>query len=169
MADEQSRERPRRTSGVLFVCTGNICRSPTAAGVFRTMVSRGGLSERFRIDSCGTYSGHIGQPPDPRAKEHALRRGYDISDSRARLLRTDDFVTFDHILAMDQGHLRELQRLATPPTRDRVQLFLDFAPHLPAREVPDPYYGESADFERALDLIERGAASLLIAVRKELR
>ncbi len=168
MTDAQSRERPRRTIGVLFVCTGNICRSPTAAGVFRTMVSRVGLSERFRIDSCGTYSGHLGQPPDRRAHEHALRRGYDIGGMRARLLRPDDFVTFDHLLAMDEGHLRVLRRMATPPTRERVRLFLDFAPNLPTREIPDPYYGEAADFERALDLIERGAASLLVAVRKEL-
>ncbi|HJS33121.1 MAG TPA: low molecular weight protein-tyrosine-phosphatase [Alphaproteobacteria bacterium] len=169
MADEQSRGRPRRTIGVLFVCTGNICRSPTAAGVFRTMVSRVGLSERFHIDSCGTFSGHVGRPPDPRAQDHALRRGYDIGEIRARLLRADDFVTFDHLLAMDEGQLQVLRRMATPPTRERARLFLDFAPNLPTREVPDPYYGEAADFERALDLIERGAASLLVAVRKELK
>ena len=168
MTADQSRARPRRTIGVLFVCTGNICRSPTAAGVFRTMVSRVGLSERFRIDSCGTFSGHLGQPPDRRAQEHALGRGYDIGDMRARLLRPDDFVTFDHLLAMDEGHLRALRRLASKPTRARVRLFLDFAPNLPTREIPDPYYGEAADFERTLDLIERGAAGLLVAVRKEL-
>ena len=151
--------------GVLFVCTGNICRSPTAEGVFRAMVERAGLATGFNIDSAGTYDGHVGEPPSREAVRAAARRGYDISALRARHLVAEDLRRFDHVLAMDRGHLRALRALAPAGLRDKPRLFLDTAPDLGVQEVEDPWYGTVADYERALDTIEAGCAGLLEQLR----
>lgn len=153
---------------VLFVCTGNICRSPTAEGVFRALVAREGLAARITTASAGTHGYHIGDPPDPRAIAHAKRRGYDISALRARRLESRDFEHYDLLLACDAGHQAFLSRLAPHDRRGRVALLMDYAPELGLKEVPDPYYGSAADFEHVLDIVEPAAAGLLAAIRREL-
>ncbi len=153
---------------MLFVCTGNICRSPTAEGVFRALVERGGLSQRIISASAGTHGSRIGYPPDPRAIEHARRRGYDLSALRARRLEVGDFERYDLLLACDTGHHAFLSRLAPRDTRGRVALLMDYAPELGLKEVPDPYYGGAADFEHVLDIVEPAAAGLLAALKREL-
>lgn len=155
-------------ASVLFVCTGNICRSPTAECVFRALVARAELSARIATDSAATHDYQLGQPPDPRAIEAARRRGYTLGDHFARQVDTDDFHRFDWILAMDEYNLVALHSLEPRSHRACVALFLDFAPHLWQREVPDPYHGETKDFERVLDLAELGATALLDVVRFEL-
>lgn len=151
--------------GVLFVCTGNICRSPSAEAVFRAMAVREGLGAAFRVDSAGTESGHFGEPPSRLAVATAARRGYDLAGLRARDVAADDVARFDHVLAMDRGHLRALRRLAPSAPEGRVRLFLAHAPELALTEVPDPWHGGPADYERALDLIEAGCAGLLRDLR----
>jgi protein-tyrosine phosphatase len=138
---------------ILFVCTGNICRSPTAEGVFRSLAEKAGLD--LRIESAGLGDWHVGQPPDERAQHHAKGRGYDLSAQRARQVRLRDFDDFDLILAMDRGHLRALERMAPPKHRARIRLFAA------DRDVPDPYYGGADGFEQVLDLVEDQCASLL--------
>jgi len=150
---------------VLFVCTGNICRSPTADGVFRHLVREAGLESRVKVDSAGTHDYHVGEPPDERAQHHALRRGYDLSALRARKVAHDDFEQFDLLLAMDRGHLRILQRLAPPEHRHKLRLFMDFATARRLDEVPDPYYGGSRGFEEVLDMVEDAARGLLADLR----
>lgn len=150
---------------ILFVCTGNICRSPTAEGVFRALVEANGLAESIVVDSAGTGSWHVGKPPDRRAREAALRRGVDITDQRARQVRTEDFDRFDLVLALDQGHYRELELLCPDGSGDRLRLFLDFAPALGTGDVPDPYYGGGDGFETVLDMIEAASAGLLAEIR----
>lgn len=148
---------------VLFVCTGNICRSPTAEGVFRQKVESAGLANRVQCDSAATHGYHIGSPPDPRAVTHAAQRGYRLDSLRGRLVTPDDFQHFDLILAMDRGHYDHLSRMR-PSDGDGVaelRLFLG-----DGAEVPDPYYGGGEDFERVLDLIEEGCAPLILEVRK---
>lgn len=152
---------------VLFVCTGNICRSPTAEGVFRHLVMQAGLDRRIAADSAGTHGYHVGEPPDPRSQRAAKARGVDLSDLRARKVTAADFAEFDCILAMDHGHLTQLRRMAPPDSRATVALFLDYAPGAAGREVPDPYYGEGNHFTEVLDLCEAGAAGLLEAIRRE--
>lgn len=154
------------TIGVLFVCTGNICRSPTAEGVFRTLVQRAGLSDKFTIDSAGTYDGHAGEAPSPPAVEAAARRGYDLSDLRARPLVPEDVERFEYPLAMDRGHLAALRRIAPIALLDRPRMFLEFTPQLGLRDVADPYQRGPEDYERALDLIEAGCAGLLAELKK---
>lgn len=144
---------------ILFVCTGNICRSPTAEGVLRTMASSAGVDIQW--DSAGICDYHVGEAPDPRARRAAARRGYDLSRLRARQIGTDDFSRFDLILAMDAGHVAALNRRCPEPLRDRIRLFLDFLPGSEGRDVPDPYYGGEAGFELVLDLCEDGGAALL--------
>lgn len=138
---------------ILFVCTGNICRSPTAEGVLRRLSEKAGLE--LRIESAGLGDWHVGQPPDERAQHHAKGRGYDLSAQRARQVRLRDFDDFDLILAMDRGHLRALERMAPPKRRAKIRLFAA------ERDVPDPYYGGPDGFERVLDLVEDQCASLL--------
>ena len=151
---------------VLFVCTGNICRSPTAEGVFRRMVEDAGLEDRIGSDSAGTEGYHIGESPDERSCAAARQRGYPIDDLRARQVRPRDFEVFDLILAMDRGHLSQLLRLSPPERAGRVKLFLDYAPWAGARDVPDPYYGGPGGFTRVLDLIEAGCRGVLEAVER---
>jgi len=153
------------STGVLFVCTGNICRSPTAHGVFLHMLREAGLAERVRVDSAGTHDYHVGEPPDLRTQDHARRRGYDLSMLRARQVSRADFERFDRILAMDRGHLAILRRLA-PARFEGLGLFMDYAAASPSREVPDPYYGRGDGFERVLDMIELAAAGLLDSLRE---
>ncbi|QJE74132.1 low molecular weight phosphotyrosine protein phosphatase [Aerophototrophica crusticola] len=154
---------------VLFVCTGNICRSPTAEGVFRAKVKAAGLDGRVRTDSAGTHGYHVGDPPDSRSVQAAKSRGVDISGLRARKVGPEDFRDFDLILAMDRGHLTHLSRIGPAGVKARIHLFTDFAtpPHR-GREVPDPYYGGTNHFEEVLDLVEAGAEGLLAEVRTRL-
>ncbi|MBV8536403.1 MAG: low molecular weight phosphotyrosine protein phosphatase [Alphaproteobacteria bacterium] len=153
---------------VLFVCTGNICRSPTAEGVFRAFVERAGLDDRINVDSAGTHGYHIGEPPDARAIAHARRRGYDLSTLRARRVAAADFERFDLILACDLGHHGLLRRLADTAQHGRIAMFLDYAPELGLREIPDPYYGDPRDFEHVLDIVERASQGLLTALQRKL-
>lgn len=153
---------------VLFVCMGNICRSPTAEGVFRRLVGEAGLERRVRIDSAGTHGYHVGEPPDRRAQRHAQARGYDLSSLRARAVVPDDFVRFDLLLAMDRDNLALLEAQCPAELRDRCRLLLSFAPDAPTTSVPDPYYGTGRDFDRVLDLVELASAALLRHVQERL-
>jgi protein-tyrosine phosphatase len=150
-----------RGPSVLFVCTGNICRSPTAEGVFRHLARERGVLERLRVDSAGTIDHHEGEAPDPRAIEHAARRGYDLSGLRARQVTWSDFHQFDRILAMDRGHLRELKGFAPAGTLWRISKFLDHSEKWRGLDVPDPYFGGSGGFEEVLDMVEETSARLL--------
>ena len=146
---------------VLFVCMGNICRSPTAEGVARALAERAGLADRFEFDSAGTHDYHIGKAPDRRSQQAAAMRGYDLSTLRARQVSVADFQRFDLVLAMDDDNLALLRRACPPELRHRLGLFLDYAPELGRREVPDPYYGGENGFQEVLDLIEAAARGLL--------
>lgn len=150
---------------VLFVCTANICRSPTAVGVLRKLAARQGVPEsQLDIDSAGTHDYHVGKPPFPAAVDSAKRRGYDLTQMVARQVRSHDFDQFDHILAMDRGNLKHLQRIAPTRAKPKIELLLEYADKYHGLEVPDPYGGEAKDFELALDMIEdgcRGVATLL--------
>ncbi len=152
---------------VLFVCTGNICRSPTAEGVLRHKLAAAGLGDRVVVESAGLVDWHVGDPPDPRAIARGRLRGYDLTALRARLFTPADYRGFDLILAMDRGHFDALMRNRPADARAQVHLFLDFAPEpLTAREVPDPYYGGAADYDRALDLIEPGVEGLISTLKR---
>ncbi len=153
------------TIGVLFVCTANICRSPMAEGVFRTLVQRAGCEHVFDIDSAGTFDGHVGQPPSLLARETAARRGYDISGLRARLLRNEDIERFDFPLAMARTHLAAMRWIAPRGRMDRPQMFMRFAPQLGVQEVADPYGGPARGYDQALDLIEAGCQGLLAMLK----
>lgn len=150
-----------RTSAVLFVCLGNICRSPTAHGVLAQRLREQGLEGRVQVDSCGTGDWHVGRPPDARAREAAARRGYDLNDLRARQVTRADFARFDYILAMDASNLADLERLRPEDHSGHLGLLLEFAPHAPRREVPDPYYGGEDGFGEVLDLVEAAVDGLL--------
>ncbi|OSQ35246.1 low molecular weight protein-tyrosine-phosphatase [Thalassospira mesophila] len=152
---------------VLFVCTGNICRSPTADGVFAHMVAKAGLSHHIVVDSCGTTSYHIGAPADRRTVKEAAKRGYDLSPLRARKLAISDYDTFDYLIAMDDGHLDILQRACPEHRQERIKLFLDFHPERRGQSVPDPYYGGAGGFSHVLDLIEETSRNLLDYVRDQ--
>jgi protein-tyrosine phosphatase len=150
---------------VVFVCMGNICRSPTAETVFRHYVENAGLSEHILIDSAGTHDYHVGDPPDSRAQRAAQQRGYDMSKLRGRQVGKDDFRRFDYVLAMDRANLAILQRITPTDSNTQARLFLEYARHHPEREVPDPYYGGAAGFERVLDMAEDAAQGLLEEIR----
>lgn len=152
---------------VLFVCMGNICRSPTAQGVFEHLVSSAELSDAIEIDSAGTYAYHIGEPPDERARAAAQKRGIDLGKQRARRVAEPDFQEFDYVLAMDRDNYDELLSLCPSGHADKLRLFLEFAPQLGVQEVPDPYYGGITGFERVLDLIEQASHGLLAEIRKQ--
>jgi protein-tyrosine phosphatase len=152
---------PAPRCSVLFVCMGNICRSPTAEGVFRELLREAELLDRIRTDSAGTHAYHVGSPPDPRALQAAQRRGIDLSGLRARVVLREDFRRFDYVLAMDNENLSQLSRLQPPDARARLSLLMAFAPKHYPREVPDPYYGGRHGFEMVLDMVEAGCRGLL--------
>lgn len=152
---------------VLFVCLGNICRSPTAEGVFRQQLEAAGLSERVEVDSCGIAAWHVGKAPDPRTHEAAMQRGVDLGSLRARQLAADDFLRFDYLLAMDRTNLAALHEQRPADCRAHVGLFLDFAGHA-GREVPDPYYGGEQGFEEVLDLVDAASRGLIEEIRQRL-
>lgn len=152
---------------VLFVCLGNICRSPTAEGVFRHKVRGAGLEDRIEIDSAGTGDWHVGKAPDARTRVAALRRGYDLSSLRARQVGASDFSRYDLILAMDHANLKDLQRLRGGASGAELDLFLRRY-ELEIDEVPDPYYGGEDGFEQVLDLVERACDGLLMEVKRRL-
>lgn len=153
---------------VLFVCLGNICRSPTAEGVFRKLVEDAGLGERVRIDSAGTAGYHVGATPDARAMAAAKSRGFDLSAIRARHVVAADFAAFDLILAMDEENLADLRRAAPADTRAQLRLLLEFAPGADVSAVPDPYYGGKNGFEQVLDLVTDACAGLVADLRRRL-
>lgn len=153
------------TIKVLFVCMGNICRSPTAEAVFRHYVEREGLAGQIQIDSAGTHDYHIGDAPDSRTRLAAQRRGYDMSQLRGRQVEVGDFARFDYVLAMDEANLSILQDLRPRDAQSHLGLFLEFAESHSEREVPDPYYGGADGFERVLDMVEDAAGGLLRHIR----
>lgn len=154
---------------VLFVCMGNICRSPTAEGVFRHVAERELVEVRVIVDSAGTHAYHVGEPPDRRAQAAALRRGIDLSHIRARRVAHEDFEHFDLVVAMDRLNMEVLKETCPPERRDRLRLFLEFAADVDRTDVPDPYYGGTNGFEYVLDLTEEAAAGLVTHIRTELR
>ena len=151
---------------VLFICMGNICRSPTAQGVFARLLKQEGLERLIKVDSAGTHAYHIGEPPDVRAQQSAGKRGVDISGQRARRVEKDDFERFDYLLVMDRDNYSRLETLCEEPNRSKLRLFMEFAPHLHEEEVPDPYYGGANGFERVLDMIEAASQGLLEDIRQ---
>lgn len=153
-----------RALRVLFVCTGNICRSPTALAVFRAMAEDFGVAERFAADAAGLRDCHTGRPPDPRALAVAARRGYDLSELRARPVEAGDFEHADRIVGMGSWHVEQLAARAGENAAARIESLLDFAPEIELDEVPDPYRGAEVDFERSLTLIESGCLGLLRAL-----
>lgn len=148
----------RERIAVLLVCTGNICRSPTGEGVLRELARKRGLEHALRIASAGTHGYHVGEPPDPRAIEHAGKRGYDLSRQRAVQVTKKDFESFDHILAMDRDHLVLLRAMQPKGSRAVLGLFLDASSQWRGEDVPDPYYGGAEDFEQVLDMVEEASA-----------
>jgi protein-tyrosine phosphatase len=150
---------------VLFCCTGNICRSPTAEGVFMQKVTAAKLSDRIRIDSAGTHDYHVGEAPDPRAQAAARARGYDLSALRARRVEREDFKRFDLVLAMDHDNRAFLSRLAPPSESHKLKLMMEYARRYTVPDVPDPYGGEAGDFERVLEMLEDATDGLLDAIR----
>ena len=156
------------THRILMVCLGNICRSPTAEGVLRSIAAREFRGMSIEVDSAGTANYHVGEPPDRRTVAAARRRGYELESLRARQVRSSDFEEFDYVLAMDRANLAEIEQLAPVDPAAQLGLFLDFAPACGSEVVPDPYYGGAEQFERVLDLCEAGARGLLrkLAARK---
>jgi protein-tyrosine phosphatase len=154
---------------ILFVCLGNICRSPTAEGVLRTLAAREAPELPLEVDSAGTAGYHVGEPPDPRTSEAAARRGYDLTALRARVIEPADFERFDLLLGMDEENLSVLRRRAPAHAHERLRLLLDFAPESGTRDVPDPYYGGPNGFEEVLDLVEAATRGLLEHLRERAR
>jgi protein-tyrosine phosphatase len=153
---------------VLFVCTGNICRSPTGEGVMRHLARKRGLADRIEVRSAGTHDYHVGECPDPRTMKHASRRGYDLSAQRAMQVELGHFDAFDYILAMDRGHLRQLRAIAPQGAKARIGLFLDASARWKGEDVPDPYYGGADGFEQVLDMVEEAAGRWLDIIEAEL-
>lgn len=152
---------------VLFVCTGNICRSPTAEGVARRIAAQQGVEHLFEFDSAGTHDYHAGEPPDRRTIAAARRRGYELGSLRARRVTEFDFIRFDHVLAMARDHLELLKKVCPPEHRNKLGLFLEFSQRFDEDDVPDPYYGGAQGFDHVLDLIEDAAAELIRRLRAE--
>ncbi len=151
---------------VLFVCLGNICRSPTAEGVFRHLIRQEGLDELILTDSAGTHAYHVGEQPDRRAQATARNRGIDLSDLRARKALVEDFEKFDYVLAMDSENYHNLCNICPPEHAGKLKKFLEFAPHLNRSDVPDPYYGGPQGFEQVFDMVEHASHGLLEDIRK---
>ncbi len=152
---------------VLFVCMGNICRSPTAHGVFEMLIEREGLSDCIEVDSAGTHAYHVGKPPDLRSQGTAQNRGLDISHQRARKAERNDFVRYDYILVMDQENYHALSAICPEGMENKLGLLMDYAPELRIREVPDPYCGGSQGFEKVFDMVEAAAKGLLDDIREQ--
>jgi protein-tyrosine phosphatase len=154
---------------VLFVCMGNICRSPTAQGVFERLVVENELATVIQIDSAGTHAYHIGEQPDQRASAAALKRGVDLSKQKARRVSPGDFQLFDYVVAMDSSNFEDLASICPAEHESKLRLLMDYAADIEVTEVPDPYYGGATGFERVLDLIELAAAGLLADIRQQHR
>jgi protein-tyrosine phosphatase len=154
---------------VLFVCMGNICRSPTAQGVFAHLVESQGLTSLIQIDSAGTHAYHVGEPPDVRATQAAKKRNIELGSQRARRVTGDDFLDFDYVLAMDRNNYDDLISLCPTEHQSKLYLFLEFATGLGEDEVPDPYYGGITGFERVLDMIELASQGLVAEIRQQHR
>jgi len=160
---------PEKPVRVLFVCLGNICRSPTAEGVFRQQVQQAGWQAMIQADSAGTAAWHEGKAPDARSQQHARVRGYDLSGLRARQVKASDFADFDHIIAMDAANYAELERLRAglgATAKARLSMLLDHHPDLRGSDVPDPYYGGTDGFEQVLDQVETACTQLLRSLLK---
>lgn len=153
------------TAAILFVCLGNICRSPTAEAVFRKRATEVNLN--LRIESAGTGGWHKGEPPDARAREAGERRGYSFAGQESRKVEPNDFAFFDLVLAMDQRNLNDLRAICPEAHREKIKLFLDFAPELSIREVPDPYYGGEDGFDEVLNLVEAASDGLIERLRAQ--
>ena len=159
-------DNSKKTS-VLFVCMGNICRSPTAEGVFRAQAIAAGLEPTLFIDSAGTHAYHVGAEPDTRSQHYATKRGYDLSRQRARQVNANDFAQFDYLLAMDKDNLALLQAACPPEHRHKLSLFMQYASNSFAEEVPDPYHGGARGFDIVLDYIEDASQGLIDVLRKK--
>lgn len=153
-----------KPQAILFVCAGNICRSPTAEGIFAKKASATGLADRIVVDSAGTLGYHAGEPPDPRAQQAALRRGYDLSALRARRVERGDFDRFDLVLAMDSDNRAFLSRLCPPSSAHKIKLMMEYARRYTEREVPDPYAGGPDGFEAVLNMLEDATEGLLLTI-----
>lgn len=153
--------------GVLFVCMGNICRSPMAEGAFRDAAEKAGISERVNIDSAGTIGYHAGSPPDPRAQDAARKQGIDISGQRSRKLTASDFETYDYILVMDFDNLNDVTAQCPEDYKSRISMFLSHTPHLPIDEMPDPYGGHRNDFDMCYSAAIDAADGLLAKIKGE--
>jgi len=158
----------KEKTSILFVCMGNICRSPTAEGVFRHFVHEAGLAERVAVDSAGTHAYHVNEPPDRRARAAAERRGYSLDQIRARRVEAADYERFDYVIAMDRDNLTLLTEQSEVGHHDKIRLFLEFA-QADEDEVPDPYYGGATGFERVLDLVEDASRGLLETLKSRHR
>ena len=158
----------KRKVSILVVCTGNICRSPTGEGVLRALAEKRGLGERVQVASAGTHDYHVGDAPDARTLKHAAKRGYDLSAQRAQQVAERHFREYDYILAMDRGHLRILRSLAPRDASARLGMFLEASGRWKGEDVPDPYYGGVAEFERVLDMVEEASERWLDRVEAEL-
>ena len=152
---------------VLFVCMGNICRSPTAEGVFNRVIADKSASDRFLVDSAGTHAYHVGEPSDSRSKQTAKKRGVDLSNIRARKVASSDFEYFDHVLAMDADNYDMLLAASPDEYQHKIELFLDYAPNSKEQDVPDPYYGGANGFEHVFDLVEEASQGFYQSVMKE--
>ncbi len=161
--DNDAASRPIR---VLFVCMGNICRSPTAHGVFAELLAAAGLADRIEVDSAGTHGYHVGAPPDARSQHTARTRGVDLARLRSRRFGADDFHEFDYVLAMDRDNLADMLALRPDDARAKVHLMLDFAPDIGSDEIPDPYFGDTG-FERVFDMIDVASRGLLAHLREQ--
>jgi protein-tyrosine phosphatase len=153
---------------VLFICMGNICRSPTAEGVFRAFLQRHGLVAAVEVDSAGTHGYHVGEAPDPRTQRAAASRGYDLSNIRARKVAPQDLEYFDLILAMDNNNLEVLRRMCPPQLTGRLQLFMSYAKNFDDDEVPDPYYGLGHEFDMVIDMVEDASDGLIAVLQQRL-
>lgn len=151
---------------VLMVCMGNICRSPSAHGVLRAMAHAKGWSSWFTVDSCGTHAYHVGEAPDRRSQKHALQRGYDLSDLRARQLTREDFSRFDLVLVMDHENMARAQALCPPAEHHKLHRLTEFCTSLRSAVIPDPYYGGDQGFKHVLDLIEDACQGVLTHVKE---
>ncbi len=154
---------------LLFICMGNICRSPTAEGVFRQLAHESGLAQHLIIDSAGTHNYHPGSPPDQRSQQHAARRGYDLSNLRARQINDQDFEKFDLLLVMDWDNLSLTEQLCPPEHASKLRRMTEFCLKHDAAVIPDPYYGGAAGFDHVLDLVEDASRGLLMHIEQKLQ